>query len=283
VELLHERCAALDIGKKDLKACVRTPSPSGRQSRRQEVRTFGTTIAGVGPATAEVIIAETGADMTRFRTAGHLASWAGVCPGHQKKAIVALEYSILTAVWHMLTHDTDYHDLRHASQSRCRHAAQRRTLDVSIPEQPARSSPLTTLATLLADERGQQGDDLLLSGGGAVELAAHLGKAVVDLGKAGLELLPEVEEVLAHRVKHPRVLLPELPDLSANLGDVAVGSARQHAGGGRVLLAVAHPFGQLTDVRLQRGHADLQVGLLSHAGQRSGLLPGVRSRGCRCW
>ena len=29
MELLHERCAALDIGKKDLKACVRTPSPSG--------------------------------------------------------------------------------------------------------------------------------------------------------------------------------------------------------------------------------------------------------------
>ena len=27
MELLHERCAALDIGKKDLKACVRTPSP----------------------------------------------------------------------------------------------------------------------------------------------------------------------------------------------------------------------------------------------------------------
>jgi transposase len=43
VELLHERCAALDIGKKDLKACVRTPSPSGRRSRRQEIRTFATT------------------------------------------------------------------------------------------------------------------------------------------------------------------------------------------------------------------------------------------------
>ena len=27
MELLHERCAALDIGKKDLKACVRAPSP----------------------------------------------------------------------------------------------------------------------------------------------------------------------------------------------------------------------------------------------------------------
>jgi transposase len=43
VDVLHERCAALDIGKKDLKACVRTPSPSGRRARRQEDRTFATT------------------------------------------------------------------------------------------------------------------------------------------------------------------------------------------------------------------------------------------------
>jgi transposase len=43
MELLHERCAALDIGKKDLKACVRTPSPTGKRSRRQEIRTFATT------------------------------------------------------------------------------------------------------------------------------------------------------------------------------------------------------------------------------------------------
>jgi transposase len=43
VELLHERCAGLDIGKKDLKACVRTPNPGGRRSRRQEIRTFATT------------------------------------------------------------------------------------------------------------------------------------------------------------------------------------------------------------------------------------------------
>ena len=40
MELLHERCAALDIGKKDLKACVRAPNPGRKRSRRQEIRTF---------------------------------------------------------------------------------------------------------------------------------------------------------------------------------------------------------------------------------------------------
>jgi transposase len=42
------------------------------------------TIPGVGPRTAEVLVAETGADMTRFPTSRHLASWAGVCPGHNE-------------------------------------------------------------------------------------------------------------------------------------------------------------------------------------------------------
>src|SRR5664280_2125321 len=44
------------------------------------------TIPGVQKATAEVIIAETGADMTRFHTPANLASWAGVCPGHHESA-----------------------------------------------------------------------------------------------------------------------------------------------------------------------------------------------------
>ncbi|MDT0193786.1 transposase [Arthrobacter sp. AB6] len=38
-------------------------------------------IPGIDRKGAAVIIAETGGDMTRFRTAGHLASWVGVCPG----------------------------------------------------------------------------------------------------------------------------------------------------------------------------------------------------------
>ena len=120
------------------------------------------TIPGVGRSIAEVIIAETGADMTRFRTAGHLASWAGTTPGHHEsagkkrssktrhgnrwlaaalgtaamsaartknstylgaryarlvprlgkmKAVVALEHSILVAVWYMLTGDVPYQEL----------------------------------------------------------------------------------------------------------------------------------------------------------------------------
>jgi transposase len=44
------------------------------------------TIPGVGRRTAEVILAEIGADMTRFPTAGHLASWAGLCPGQRESA-----------------------------------------------------------------------------------------------------------------------------------------------------------------------------------------------------
>ena len=42
------------------------------------------TIPGVDRRTAEVLLAEIGADMARFPTAGHLASWAGMCPGNHE-------------------------------------------------------------------------------------------------------------------------------------------------------------------------------------------------------
>jgi transposase len=109
------------------------------------------TIPGIGQRCAEVIVAETGADMNVFPTAAHLASWAGTCPGSNesagrvkstatrpgntylkaalgasalsianshgtylsakyrriaarrgpKKALVAVEHAILTAIWSM--------------------------------------------------------------------------------------------------------------------------------------------------------------------------------------
>jgi transposase len=44
------------------------------------------TIPGVARATAEAIVAEIGADMSRFPSADHLASWAGVAPGNHESA-----------------------------------------------------------------------------------------------------------------------------------------------------------------------------------------------------
>lgn len=123
-------------------------------------RDFLATIPGVSLRGAEVIIAETGADMTVFETPARLASWAGVCPGSNEsagriksahilpgnkylkaalgtaamsaarskntylaakyrritarrgpmKALVALEHSILNAVWHMLADGECYAD-----------------------------------------------------------------------------------------------------------------------------------------------------------------------------
>ncbi|WP_406488518.1 IS110 family transposase [Streptomyces phaeochromogenes] len=119
------------------------------------------TVPGINRAVAEVIIAETGGDMSRFASAKHLASWAGVCPGHHEsagrtkstkvrpgnpylkgalglaalgavrtkdtylqarykrltarrgplRALVAVEHSITTAIWHMLTDDVPYCEL----------------------------------------------------------------------------------------------------------------------------------------------------------------------------
>lgn len=44
------------------------------------------TIPGVNRTVAISIIAETGGDMSRFPTAGHLCSWAALCPGQNESA-----------------------------------------------------------------------------------------------------------------------------------------------------------------------------------------------------
>ena len=43
-------------------------------------------IPGVNRETIQNVVAEIGVDMRQFPTAGHLASWAGVCPGNEESA-----------------------------------------------------------------------------------------------------------------------------------------------------------------------------------------------------
>lgn len=43
-------------------------------------------IPGIGKRASEIILAEIGQDMSRFPTAGHISSWAGLCPGNNESA-----------------------------------------------------------------------------------------------------------------------------------------------------------------------------------------------------
>src|SRR3954447_12751916 len=67
-------------------------------------------IPGIGRRTAWVIVAEIGTDMSRFPTAAHLASWAGLCPGNHesagkrrsgraRKGDAALRTALVEAAW----------------------------------------------------------------------------------------------------------------------------------------------------------------------------------------
>jgi transposase len=62
-----------DLGDRVEEAMAVEPLAS---ARRRSV-----TIPGIGATAAEVILAEIGADMSQFPSAGHLGSWAGVSPG----------------------------------------------------------------------------------------------------------------------------------------------------------------------------------------------------------
>src|SRR6266545_442288 len=58
-----------------------SPAPTGLAGRQ-----LASTITGVAERTGEVLVAEIGTDMSIFPTAGHLASWAGRCPGNDQSA-----------------------------------------------------------------------------------------------------------------------------------------------------------------------------------------------------
>ncbi len=74
IDFLQESIARLDS------AIARETKPYARTIELLD------TIPGVNQRGAEIILAEIGADMSRFPTAGHLASWAGMCPGNNESA-----------------------------------------------------------------------------------------------------------------------------------------------------------------------------------------------------
>lgn len=76
---------------------------------RQSARLL-TTMPGVSDVVAHVILAEIGVDMTRFPTAAHLVSWAGLCPRSDesagkrrstrvRKGAPWLKTTLVTAAW----------------------------------------------------------------------------------------------------------------------------------------------------------------------------------------
>ncbi len=77
------------------------------------------TMPGVSDTVARVIVAEVGVDMTRFATAGHLISWAGLCPGlHEsagnrlstrlRKGAPWLKTTLVQAAWAAVRTKTSY-------------------------------------------------------------------------------------------------------------------------------------------------------------------------------
>lgn len=82
IDALEEQVARVDA---EVARRMQTPDDAGATPFEDAVRRLDT-IPGVGRRNAEAILAEIGVDMTRFPTARHLASWAGMCPGQDESA-----------------------------------------------------------------------------------------------------------------------------------------------------------------------------------------------------
>lgn len=85
---------------------------------RQRARLL-TTMPGVSDLTASVVVAEIGVDMSRFPTAGHLISWAGLCPRSDesagkrrstrvRKSGTWIKTTLVTAAWAAVRVKTSY-------------------------------------------------------------------------------------------------------------------------------------------------------------------------------
>jgi transposase len=66
-------------------ACMDTKAGTDKTPFRTLIELVST-IPGVSTVAAPAILSEIGRDMSRFPTAGHLVSWAGLCPGQNESA-----------------------------------------------------------------------------------------------------------------------------------------------------------------------------------------------------
>ncbi|WP_434081489.1 IS110 family transposase [Sanguibacter sp. Z1732] len=76
-QMMLEQIEHIDTAIRRLDTAIDTAIEPYRQIQQRLI-----TIPGVAKRASEVIIAETGGDMSRFATPGHLSSWAGLCPGN---------------------------------------------------------------------------------------------------------------------------------------------------------------------------------------------------------
>jgi len=85
-DALTEAIAAIDDQvEAQLTAMDQEEAVSG-QARFRTLITLLSAIPGVSALSATTILSEIGRDMSRFDTAGHLVSWAGLCPGQNQSA-----------------------------------------------------------------------------------------------------------------------------------------------------------------------------------------------------
>jgi transposase len=56
----------------------------GRLHEDAAARALLDTVPGIGPRAAQILVAALGTDLSRFPSAKHLASWAGMCPGNKE-------------------------------------------------------------------------------------------------------------------------------------------------------------------------------------------------------